>query len=107
MDRTQLCRVPVTLSADDTRKVLAAARCRWVDKAWESVAVLYRDKWLELGRTDLHDDVRTGAGISLMPNAAPTPDDPAEIVARFIKRVVFGARVTEDGFFVIDRLTDG
>lgn len=101
MDRTQLCRVPVTLSADDTRKVLAAAPCRWVDKAWESVAILYRDKWLELGRTDLHDDVRTGAGISLMSNAAPT------LVARFIKRVVFGARVTEDGFFVIDRLTDG
>ena len=68
--------------------------------------IFYKEKWRELGRCDWSDDVRTFVGFTSQHSYYDEP------IAHFCSSILNvgdkpGARITEDGFFVIDALSDG
>lgn len=101
IDCIKAARVPVDLDKHDVLDVLLTVERRQApDPAWPRetcIQIKYRGQWRLLGRTDLLDDVRTSVwGVEV-----------EEAITEAMRTVVYGARVTENGFFVIDRLTDG
>ena len=65
---------------------------------WKSVQVLHSGKWFDLCRTDLTDNVTTWGAISLS-------DPEGKCSVEFDHS--YGARVTEDTIYIIDRWSDG
>ena len=77
--------------------VLAQAPMR-VDQ--DEVQVLVYGEWLSLCRTDSLDDVCTSDS-----DDAGRPLE--ETRTRYLRKIVYGARVDDERFAVIDSLTDG
>lgn len=69
------------------------------NKPWKSHEVFINEKWKTLGRTDLRDDVRTYGGISIWPVSSDTCHVSTE--------TRYGARLTDDGLYIIDSFSDG
>lgn len=86
----------VELNADKTKKVLEKAESR--KRKGGGVEIKYKRKWLHLCRTDLKDDIRTWTSWSSHGNISSVG---------FYNKNVYGARITKDAFFVIDRFSDG
>ena len=94
---------PVDLSVDETRAVLEAVPNRLVEYSTASVGgtrvgheveIFYNGAWMILGRTDLKDNICTS--------------HPFRASMEYYKSLIrYGARVTKNGFFVIDSWSDG
>ena len=92
------CDDNVTLSPEKAREVLDGIEYRRVSEGdWTEVEVFYNGQWLGLCRTDLYDDVATSSDMTRR-------KDP---ITYYRKKIKFGARITDELFCVIDRLTDG
>jgi hypothetical protein len=87
----------LTLNRSETIKFFRCAR--WRKREGGGVEVEYEGKWLHLCRTDLHDDIRTWSSWA----------SHADInsVEYYRQRIAYGARITDDAFFVVDALSDG
>lgn len=105
---------PIDLTADEARAALAPGtpirlekwRSPWgndyagKDWPWTAVLVRYQDKWWELTRTDLKDDVETGRdGASEWVSKDP--------LGYFRERAQYGARLRNGRFAVINTWSDG
>src|SRR5580765_1651853 len=87
----------LTLNRDQAR--LTLTYCKWRQREEGGVEILYNSRWLHLCRTDLYLDIRTWTSRASHGN----PDS----LSFYIDTVAFGARITEDAFFIVDSLSDG
>lgn len=91
MESVRRLKHAVTLNRDETIKLMRSMRWRKAQRG--GLEVEYDGKWLSLCRTDLIDNVgTTRCGTTF---------------EQYRRSVAFGARITDDTFFVIDQLTDG
>ena len=102
----------IDLKPSVARQVLETCRWRWREipakgqvGPHQILEIMYSDKtgdkWLSLGRTDLHDNVATTCVGTTNKSFYEDP------IKHHIDRTLLGARVTDGGFFVIDSFTDG
>lgn len=78
----------IKISAKEAKAFLKDCDRRTINDGFQ---VFYNGKWMELGRTDELDDIRTMICDAKFKDYKPR----------------FGARITTDGFFVIDSISDG
>ncbi len=93
----------VDLSVDEAKDALTNPETR-IGKAWHGnvLEIKYQDKWLQLARTDLKDDVATNL-------VGPSDEEllNGTVLEFYKRRIVYGARLTDKAFNVVDSFSDG
>jgi hypothetical protein len=96
MTYTYPCGYSVDISPADVSKMLDVVDVRLVDEAPQ---VLIRDEWVNLGRTDLMDNVSTVRCFGTL--------EEAKAFVAELQLSNHGARLIHGGIFVVDSMTDG
>lgn len=102
-DKTCHFGIKVDLSINDAIRAIKSSKLRTKKvSAWNcsynKLQIMFNGKWLNVARTDLFDDVCTGLCET---------KKLAEWKNHYISRVMYGARIKENTFAVIDSVTDG
>jgi len=102
-DKTNHFGMNVDLSVNDTTKVFESSKFRTrKKKSWHAdfngLQIFYKDKWMDVARTDLKDDVCT---------TLCEVKSKKEWVDHYKRNIQYGARIKEKTFAVIDSISDG
>lgn len=95
-------RAALDLDCRNTAAFLESAE--WRPRDGGGVEVMHDGKWKHLCRTDLKDDVRTWTSFAFGPDGK-RPD--VHHIDYYRSGLPYGARITDDAFFVVDAYSDG